>query len=383
MAKKTNNNNILLKIKDFFSNEKVRIIIGIIFIFCAFYLFSSLFSFIFYGDKDYNLLKHSLDEVSKESKVYENWIGYVGARMANTIINQWFGIATLFWPWFLIRTGIQLIHPFGHYNLPKKLIDLFFITIWGSIACAFIVPTLEIVPYIQLGGNHGNEIVKYLSTLIGNVGLGAIIILTLLIYLIDPAIRWTKRIIAYANKKTQERKEKGEDELGVRSEELGVKNEDMSRDNACIVSDSDSELDEELGISVQTSGEPSSLELSRVQPEITSVASNEELGVKDENDSRDNACIVREEGTETDEELGVWSEELGVKEEEEDKNEDEVEFSVTVAEGEGSELVEQNNDYDPTLDLEYYKYPSYDLLKDFGEIKSVDAAEQQENKERR
>ena len=31
---------------------------------------------------------------------------------------------------------------------------------------------------------------------------------------------------------------------------------------------------EELGISVQTSGEPSSLELSRVQPEITSEASN-------------------------------------------------------------------------------------------------------------
>ena len=366
MAKKTNNPSILLKIRDFFSNEKVRIIMGILFIFCAFYLFSSLFSFVFYGDKDYNLLKHSLDEVSKESKVYENWIGYVGARMANTIINQWFGIATLFWPWFLIRTGIQLIHPFGHYNLPKKLIDLFFITIWGSIACAFIVPTLEIVPYIQLGGNHGNEIVKYLSTLIGNVGLGAIIILTLLIYLIDPAIRWTKRIIAYANKKTQERKEKGEDELGVRSEELGVEENEVedSRDNACIVSEEETETDEELGVR------------------------SEELGVEEKGEEqeveedRDSACVVREEGTETDEELGVRSEELGVKEEEEDKNEDEVEFSVTVAEGEGSELVEQNNDYDPTLDLEYYKYPSYDLLKDFGEIKSVDAAEQQENKER-
>ena len=290
MAKKTNNNNILLKIKDFFSNEKVRIIIGIIFIFCAFYLFSSLFSFIFYGDKDYNLLKHSLDEVSKESKVYENWIGYVGARMANTIINQWFGIATLFWPWFLIRTGIQLIHPFGHYNLPKKLIDLFFITIWGSIACAFIVPTLEIVPYIQLGGNHGNEIVKYLSTLIGNVGLGAIIILTLLIYLIDPAIRWTKRISAYVKRKNQQRREMRIEELGVRSEELGVEENEVedSRDNACIVRDSDSEPDEELGISVQTSGEPSSLELSRrvddrqgiMQPEITSEASNLPLTIR-------------------------------------------------------------------------------------------------------
>ena len=50
------------------------------------------------------------------------------------------------------------------------------------------------------------------------------------------------------------------------------------------------ELDNKLGISVQTSGEPSSLELSRrvddrqgiMQPEITSEASNEELEVKEE-----------------------------------------------------------------------------------------------------
>ena len=55
------------------------------------------------------------------------------------------------------------------------------------------------------------------------------------------------------------------------------------------------ELDNKLGISVQTSGEQSSLELSRVQPEITSGASNEELGVKEPvQESRGNACIVRE-----------------------------------------------------------------------------------------
>ena len=91
--------------------------------------------------------------------------------MANTIINQWFGVVALFWPWFLIRAGIQLIHPIGRYNLPKKLINLFFITIWGSVATAFVIPTISVAPYIQLGGNHGNEIVKYLSTLIGNIGL--------------------------------------------------------------------------------------------------------------------------------------------------------------------------------------------------------------------
>lgn len=362
MAKKLNNENFIVKIKDFFSNEKVRIIIGILFIFCAFYLFSSLFSFLLYGDSDYNLLKHSLEEASKETKAYENWIGYVGAKMANTIINQWFGVATLFWPWFLLRAGLQLIHPLGEYNLPKKLINLFFITIWGSIATAFIIPTLSYVPYIQFGGNHGNEIVAYLSTLVGNVGLGAIIFLTLLIFLIDSAISWTKRISAYIKRQKAQHRERIEYEKAQEEIEFNIvdiegkvspevehiqENEAqlIEEDEEEIVESEEENLEEQEYVNTQDDYEEiqTVLEENIAQPQV---------------ESRKPILHVEE------------------------KENEEVEFTVTVAEGEGSELVEQNNDYDPTLDLEYYKYPSYNLLKDFGEIKSVDAAEQQENKER-
>ena len=362
MAKKTDNPSILLKIRNFFSNEKVRIIIGILFIFCAFYLFSSLFSFVFYGDKDYNLLKHSLDEVSKETKTYENWIGFVGAKMANTIINQWFGVAALFWPWFLIRAGIQLIHPIGQYNLPKKLINLFFITIWGSVATAFVIPTISVAPYIQLGGNHGNEIVKYLSTLIGNIGLGAIIFLTLLIFLIDPAISWTKRIVAYAKRKNQQRQESiaKEKEFEIVNEE----NEDEDENKGY-----ESTQEDDIQI-IDKESKDDNREIEEEEEEEVSEEENIEED-KEEDIKEANVEEVNVEYTETETEPTS-----------EDKDSDEVEFTVTLAEGEGSELVEQNNDYDPTLDLEYYKYPSYNLLKDFGEIKSVDAAEQQENKER-
>lgn len=339
MAKKSNNQDFFQKIKDFFANEKVHIILGILLLFCSFYLFASLFSFLLYGDEDYNLLKHSLDEVSRESKDFENWIGFIGAKMANTIINDWFGIATLFWPWFLLRAGLQLIHPFGHYYLPKKLINLFFITIWGSIASAFMFPTIESIPYIQFGGSHGDAIVEYLSKLVGNIGLFAILFLSLLIYLIDPAIRWTKRIIAYANKKNQERQ--------ARSEE---QNEDEVDDFQII------EEEQQL--------------------EITNTTSN--LSSEDIEPIGESEEII---DTETSEESNLNTEVKSL-EPETNPDEDDVEFNVTVAEGEGSELVEQVKDYDPTLDLEFYKYPSYDLLKDFGEIKSVDAAEQQENKER-
>ena len=363
MAKKTNNPSILLKIRNFFSNEKVRIIIGILFIFCAFYLFSSLFSFLLYGDNDYNLLKHSLEEATKETKAYENWIGYVGAKMANTIINQWFGIATLFWPWFLLRVGVQLIHPLGEYNLPKKLINLFFVTIWGSIATAFVIPTLSVAPYIQFGGNHGNEIVAYLSTLIGNVGLGAIIILSLLIFLIDSAISWTKRISAYIARKNQLRRERIEDEKAQEEIEFNVVD---------IEEKTSPEVEPTQENEVQLIEEDEEEEI--VEPEEENAEEQEEVNTQD--DYEEIQTVLEENIAQP--QVESRKPILYVEE----KENEEVEFTVTVAEGEGSELVEQNKDYDPTLDLEYYKYPSYDLLKDYGELKSVDAAEQQENKER-
>ena len=78
---------------------------------------------------------------------------------------------------------------------------------------------------------------------------------------------------------------------------------------------------EELGISVQTSGEPSLLELSRVQPEITSGASNEELGVEEPAPIAEPIETpiaepepVAEPVEAPVEKLGVRSEELGVKE---------------------------------------------------------------------
>ena len=79
------------------------------------------------------------------------------------------------------------------------------------------------------------------------------------------------------------------------------------------------ELDNKLGISVQTSGEQSSLELSRVQPEITSGASNEELGVEKLEPVAEPApepvvVSVAELVEAPVAELGISNEELGIKE---------------------------------------------------------------------
>ncbi|MDY6374439.1 MAG: DNA translocase FtsK [Bacteroidales bacterium] len=68
-----------------------------------------------------------------------------------------------------------------------------------------------------------------------------------------------------------------------------------------------------------------------------------------------------------------------------------VEFVAEVAKDSESEMVEQNTsmslvekygEYDPTLELPHYKLPTYDLLKDYGKVVSIDADEQEKNKNR-
>lgn len=353
MPKNSKFTQILQKIKNFFLNKKFHIAIGILLLLSSFFLFGSLFSFILYGGEDYNLWDLSLNQISEESKEFNNWMGFVGVQISNTIINHWFGIITLFWPWFLFRAGLQIIHPFNQYKFPKQLITLFFITIWGSIACAFFIPTIDIFPYLKLGGNHGNEAVEYLSRLVGNLGLGSIIIISIILFMIDPIIRWTKRITAYI-------KERRERHLN-----RNIINPNLADDFEIIeVNDNDNNKE-------------TTEDIIDLEDNLEDNTTNEEditEGPIEDTTSDDIPLVIIPEQTE---------EEKTSADDSTPSNEVEnLDFKVTIAEGEGSQIVEQVEDYDPTLDLSHYKYPSYDLLKDFGEIKSVDAIEQQENKER-
>lgn len=356
MAKKQQNNKVdLSAVKAFFQNEKTRIITGIILLVVSFYVLASLLSFLLSGDHDYNLLYHSLADINAENLTYSNAGSSLGAKIANIFINQWFGISTLLWPLFLGVVSIKLLHPTLQISLTKGLISTLFFTIWISIFMALALPMIPSLPYLQLGGVHGNEIVLLSQQSVGTLGLSLLLLTTLLIYCVIGFVgiyhRMVQTITGWFSRKKQNPTISAQESV-----DTITSNEDNSDDielidindlpNPDAACDYQGEQDEMLPLE-----EDDEEKIETIEP----VAQNNEIPFEVTNPTPA-------------EPLADPMDEIG--------------FEVTQGTDEGSTLVEQYGPYDPTLDLPHYKFPTFDLLKKFDTTAKIDAEEQQANKER-
>lgn len=348
MAKKQQRKKIDMSVvKSFFQNEKTRIITGILLLVISFYIFVSLLSFLLSGDQDYNLLYHSLSDIDSNHATYSNAGSSIGAKLANIFINQWFGVATLLWPLYMGAVSIKLLHPTLSYSLTKGLISTLFFTIWISLFMALVLPFASSLPYLQLGGVHGNEMVLLAQQTIGTLGLSLLLLTTLLIYCIIGFVgvyhRITHAVVGVFQRKKQPQEVTNFPVEATPTAEETVVQEEMQDDDIALI-DLD-ELDQTVTIN----------ELPNEEQAMDAVDNND-------------ADNVPFEVTNPPDDALQASDEIG--------------FEVVKGMDAGSELVEQYGQYDPTLDLPHYKYPGFDLLKQFDATAKIDAEEQQANKER-
>lgn len=366
MAKKTKQQKKIdwTQIKAFFQNEKTRIITGLLLLFLSFYLFLSLLSFLLSGDNDYNLLQHSLTQINEQGSEYANAGSSFGAKIANLFINQWFGIATLLWPIYLAAVSIKLLHPNWRHSLSKSLLSVLFFTLWLSVFLALVIPVADIAPYLQLGGNHGNQIVLLGTQTIGILGISLLLFTSLLVYCVIGFVQFYHRMEqAFVN--LFKRKPKPVVAPAAAEEPTAVPTEmPEEQPMAADPATEDPFIDDFPLV------DPNDLPVS---PEVVEPAPAAEIPL--DNDTID----TPKEGSEP--AVSDIPFEITAPQVDPQAN-DEIGFEVIEGKDVGSELVEQYGQYDPTLDLPHYKYPGFDLLKKFNETAKIDAEEQQANKER-
>lgn len=368
MAKKTNTKHTpkfdWTKLKAFFQNEKTRIITGILLLVISFYVFLSLLSFLLSGDSDYNLLQHTLTDIQNQSNTYANAGSSLGAKIAHLFINQWFGIAALFWPIFLGAVSIKLLHPTLQYSLSKGLISTLFFTIWLSVFMSLVLPTTSVAPYLQLGGNHGNQMVLLGQQTIGTLGISLILVTTLLIYCVIGFVQVYYKI-EQAVIKLFKRKEKPAFSA-IDPQPQGA--------DAPVEPAAENHTDSILGNNETTAVAPNaaleekdSLNIDLLDFDLPQEASS----------NKETALTPTDNATED-----IPFEVTNAPDLLDSKDANEIGFEVIQGQDLGSELVDQYGVYDPTLDLPHYKYPTFDLLKKFDTTAKIDAEEQQANKER-
>jgi len=164
-----------------FKDERIRFTIGLFLILLGFYFFLSFFSFLFTWKVDQSIEWVSIFS-SADQKV-GNWGGKLGASLSNQFINHWFGISVLAFPFIFMVLGLKLLK-FIRGRVTKFVFKVLLGILVGSLTLGFLFKDLGGYLGSGLGGAHGLFVSEWLSSIVGKIGAVFIVLIALVAYII-------------------------------------------------------------------------------------------------------------------------------------------------------------------------------------------------------
>ena len=99
----------------------------------------SIISFFITGASDQSVVESFSYSGVEAQRVTSNYAGLLGARIAYYLINNCFGMPSVFIPAFLLLASIKLMNA-GKVRLWKWFANFSFLMIWLSVALQFLMP---------------------------------------------------------------------------------------------------------------------------------------------------------------------------------------------------------------------------------------------------
>ena len=329
-----------------------RFLFSILLIIMGISLTLSFISYFISGIEDQSNL---LDVGNRELEV-NNWLGKLGAYLGHVFIYQGFGLASFFFAKLLIHTGVYAFFGIASRRIKKVVFwDLTSMVLLGSFFGFF----WQSNPL--LGGTVGYEINLYLTDYLGTAGailLISFITLTFLLFRYKLSPTKIRDFIAT---------------IPAKFSKLApaTKLDDASFDKEATPTPEGNKA--AVVVSAQDKKEPivpvEEKTNNAIQPE-------EEIRVKETQPSAfsiDHKSIKPTIGHSSELNLPLKKEGGELQKEEEPKLVSTEDFVIEAAQDEGTveenlaaQLVQDFGEFDPTLELSNYQFPSIDLLKDYG-----------------
>jgi len=342
----------------FAPSRQHKITLGVLLVLLAIALAVSFASYFVNGKVDQSEIN---DFTNRDSEV-QNWLGKFGAFLSDFFIYKGFGVASFLFVRLLFLTGAYLVLDLAVSKLKKTWFWDIFAIIILSILFGFFSQSLP-----ELGGIIGYEMNLFSQDYIGKTGTLLALLFGVVIYLIFK-IKVSPDKIKNAFEST---KKEINDDLKTpvtNSAAYNLEEFAVNEDSDNIENNSDSlittpnrndfeENEEELGeMTLKTT--PSQFEINKeaLKPTI-GTASELSLNI-----------------SKPAEEIQHVSDELVIEK---------VEEEDIIEENLAAKLVSHFGEFDPTLELSNYKFPTIDLLKDYGSGGiTINQAELEENKNR-
>ncbi len=304
-------------------NRQQKVVLGSFLMLFGLALIVAFISFLFTWQADQSILS---DPANRELAA-RNWLSKFGVVVSNFFIYDGFGIAAFTFAFLIFLSGVYLFFGYASSSLRKFWFWGILVMIWFSIFFGFFGQT-----YPLLGGMVGFEMNDFLQDYLGFFGT---ILLMLFLFIAYLAIRLkvTPEMIAGYFKS-------GKKEL-----------QDAFDEQQENISETEEEIDwKEKAVVKTEEPKPKSINLSETKsPEKKS---EPEIG-KDTTTAEDDVAMEVETAPEEEEEDNL-----------------------------SKKLVKDFGEFDPTLELKNYKFPTIELLKDYGGSITIDQEELEENKNR-
>ena len=172
-----------LGFKNIFQNERLNFVIGIVLFGIAIYIILSFVSFFGSGAADQTLIESPREgEIANQNGEFQNSCGSLGAYTAYFFMKQCFGLPAFLIPIMLLLVSLRLMQAYK-VNLIKWFFSLMLIMVWLSVTFAKFVAPLFDSSSFNPGGDHGLYICQQIEGLFGTPGLTAILALTAIAFL--------------------------------------------------------------------------------------------------------------------------------------------------------------------------------------------------------
>ncbi|MGL4781141.1 MAG: DNA translocase FtsK 4TM domain-containing protein [Bacteroidales bacterium] len=363
------------KIALFLQSEMTHFFMGLFLLLFSIFLFFAFVSFFFTGAYDQSfILNRGLSDIISSPHEITNWTGAIGAYLSEYLINQGFGISVFFILYFVFQVALDQmrIKSMAKYgNFIWSMIAM----IWGSVVLALIVLPFNSSTFLFLGGAHGFWIMDKLRLFLGLPGT---ILLIFGVSVLLAAIRNHKvmdkvRAIFFIrlkrNKKVETEEQMESKEFSNSATFNSVSADDESEEEiAPISSVTVSKDDEKIEVADKIAQEKTDVDDISVQ-----IENNKEEDFFDEDDFD----ILP-----SDKNVSVNAVKSNINQQKLPKEPNvqiQAGYSEESEEYDGAEM----SDYDPTLDLSRYKYPTPDLLRKYDDSEMAVNEEEQNTNIRR
>ncbi len=326
------------QVKAFFTDRRTQVICAAILL--AFSLFTLLawVSYFFTGDVDYSLLGMSRAERISARMQFTNIMGLPGARLAAFLIDGSFGIVSISVLVLTTLYALNLLH-ITHIKSWRLLFVCAFWLIWGSFALGYVQLVTGIETFFRWGGAHGEWLSELVNSFIQPIGTLIVLVLTLVIFciiadpkFIDKMLRFKQWCANLFHKKND-----------------NITTERQPRDDREMT---DKTTDEPVTVTIDINTGESDSGITVTEPDN---------GAEDPDTDTDAITVQIEDTTPSDSSDENGSESAASLQSPVDDNQTDADLDITATTE--VELTKQLEPYNPRKDLEFYKFPTLDLLK--------------------